>query len=106
MLVYMKSVNLSQCQLIYDYLISSGSNLPCFAFLIMILKMLSFVSLNHLCIPGHPFVLHVGSSVEGPGQVLPPLAGLGFVHDLDLDFVPPPHVAVQDDQPLQPVQAP
>ena len=47
--------------------------------------------------PGHPFVLHVGISVEGPGQVLPPLPGFGFVHDLDLDFVPPPHVAVHDE---------
>ena len=47
--------------------------------------------------PGHPFVLHVGISVEGPEQVLPPLAGFGFVHDLDLDFVPPPHVAVHDE---------
>ena len=51
-------------------------------------------------------MLHVGFSVEEPEQVLPPLAGLGFVQDLDLDVVPPPHVAVQDDHPLQPVQAP
>jgi len=51
-------------------------------------------------------VLHVGFSIEIPGQELPPLAGLGFVQDLDLDFVPPPHVVVQDDQPLQPTQAP
>ena len=51
-------------------------------------------------------MLHVGFSVEGPGHVFPPLAGLGFVHDLDLDLVPPPHVIVQDDQRLQPVQAP
>ena len=51
-------------------------------------------------------MLHFGVTVEGPGHVFPPLAGLGFVQDLDLDFVPLPHVAVQDDQPLQPVQAP
>ena len=51
-------------------------------------------------------MLHFGVTVEGPGHVFPPLAGLGFVQDLDLDFVPPPHVAVQDDQPLQSVQAP
>ena len=51
-------------------------------------------------------MLHVGFSIDEPGQGLPPLAGLGFVQDLDLNFVPPPHVAVQDDQPLQPVQAP
>ena len=62
--------------------------------------------IKHLRLPGHPFVLHFGVTVEGPGHVFPPLAGLGFVQDLDLDFVPPPHVAVQDDQPLQSVQAP
>ena len=62
--------------------------------------------IKHLRLPGHPFVLHFGDTVEGPGHVFPPLAGLGFVQDLDLDFVPPPHVAVQDDQPLQAVQAP
>jgi len=62
--------------------------------------------IKHLRLPGHPFVLHFGVTVEGPGHVFPPLAGLGFVQDLDLYFVPPPHVAVQDDQPFQPVQAP
>jgi len=51
-------------------------------------------------------VLHEGFSVEEPVQGLPPLAGFGLVHALDLDLVPPPHVAVQDDQLLQPVQAP
>ena len=62
--------------------------------------------IKHFRLPGHPFVLHFGVTVEEPGHVFPPLAGLGFVQDLDLYFVPPPHVAVQDDQPPQSVQAP
>ena len=43
-------------------------------------------------------MLHVGLSREEPWQGLPPLAGDGFVQDLDLYFVPPPHVAVHEVQ--------
>ena len=56
---------------------------------------------QHMLIPGHPFVLHEGLSIEEPGQGLPPFAGDGLVQDLDLDLVPPPHVTVHDVQLLQ-----
>jgi len=51
-------------------------------------------------------VLHVGLSIDEPGQGLPPFEALGFVQDLDLDLVPPPHVTVQDDQAPNPLQPP
>ena len=51
-------------------------------------------------------MLHVGLSLEEPWQGLPPLEGDGFVQDLDLYFVPPPHVTVQDDQAPNPLQPP
>ena len=51
-------------------------------------------------------MLHVGFSIDEPGQGLPPFEGLGFVQDLDLVLVPPPHVTIQDDQAPNPLQLP
>ena len=51
-------------------------------------------------------MLHEGFSIEEPEQGLPPLTGLGFVQDLYLDLVPPPHVFVHDVQLPQPLYPP
>ena len=53
--------------------------------------------LNYLIVlPGHGSVPQFFASVASPMQSFPPLAGLGFVQDRLLDWVPPPHVTEQE----------
>ena len=45
-------------------------------------------------LPGQQLVLQAADSDAKPAQSLPPFDGAGFVHVLDLDFVPVPQVFV------------
>lgn len=47
-------------------------------------------------LPGQPLVLHEAVSSKFPEQFAPPFCGVGFVHDLDLETLPPPHVTGHD----------
>ena len=49
-------------------------------------------------VPRHPSGRQLGFSMELPGQLNPPFAGVGLSHVLDLDFDPDPHAPVQEVQ--------
>ena len=56
---------------------------------------------NHIVLPGHIPVPHFRSSMVFPWHVLPWNRGSGSLHNLDLDWIPLPHVTVHVDQPSQ-----
>jgi len=47
---------------------------------------------------GHGFEAQARVSELGPAHCCPPLAGAGFVHVRDRDWLPPPHVTEQAPQ--------
>ena len=56
---------------------------------------------NNIVLPGHIPVPHFRSSMVFPWHALPLNRGSGSLHNLDLDWIPPPHVRVHVDQPDQ-----